>query len=354
MKSVLIMRLTAMGDVAMTAPIVASVCKANPDVHFSMLSTKAFGPFFEELPNFTFLGTNIRKEKGGVTALWRIFRTLRSASADNAEIPVPKFDTVIDLHDVLRTKVLRNLFRMAGVKVFSIDKGRAEKRKLIKGSDRHQLTPMPERYAKVFRKAGLVVPEGKFARTIPDFPQSVLPVAAHRSEEKWIGISPFAQHRSKMYPSERMISVMTGLLQTPNVRLFVFGGGAVEAEGARVMIDNATRVNNDFRYRCHNMIGVMSLSDEMALMSHLDCMISMDSSNMHLCSLYGVRVVSLWGGTHPYAGFLGYGQKVEDAVQRNDLDCRPCSIFGNVPCRLGDYRCFDIDPATVVSRVLYV
>ncbi len=348
------MRLTAMGDVAMTAPIVASVCKANPDIHFSMLSTKAFQPFFEELPNFTFLGTTIRKEKDGVSALWRLFRTLRSAGSEGSEISVPKFDAVIDLHDVLRTKVLRNLFRMSGVQVFSIDKGRAEKRKLVKGSDRHQLTPMPERYAKVFREAGLAVPAGKYVRSVPDLPQKVMPIAAHRAEEMWVGISPFAQHRSKMYPSERMISVITELLQTPNVRIFIFGGGAVEAEGARVMIDSATRANSDFRYRCHSMIGVMSLSDEMALMSHLDCMVSMDSSNMHLCSLYGVRVVSLWGGTHPYAGFLGYGQSTEDAVQRTDLDCRPCSIFGNVPCRLGDYRCFEIDPAKVVSRVLNV
>lgn len=339
-----------MGDVAMAAPIVASVCKANPDVRFSFLSTPLFEPFFEKLPNFTFIGTSIRREKSGLPGLWRLFRSLRKRGG-TPESPA-KFDIVVDLHDVLRTKVLRKLFRLSGSKVAVIDKGREAKRALVSGCDKKQLRRTTERYAEAFRKAGLVVPEGRFVREAPDLPQSILPFAAYRKDEFWVGISPFAQHKAKMYPPDRMIKVVEGLLAQPNVRVFFFGGGSVEAEAARVMIENATRDDHDLRFRCHNEINVMDLKDEMALMAHLDCMISMDSSNMHVCSLFGVRVVSIWGGTHPYAGFLGYGQDEADVIQRDNLPCRPCSIFGNVPCRLDDYRCFDIAPETVVERVL--
>lgn len=343
------MRLTAMGDVAMTAPIVASVCKANPDVHFTMLSTTAFEPVFEQLPNFTFFGTNIRKEKGGVSALWRLFHRLKNFTFADGQ--PANFDTIIDLHDVLRTMALRNLFRLRGAKVYHLDKGRSEKRELVNGANRRQLTPTTERYKKVFRDAGLVVPDEMHFRTRPHIPQAMMAVAAHRADEMWIGISPFAQHRAKMYDSKRMIKVLEMLLAKPGVRVFIFGGGAVEAEAVRVMMDGATNGDSDQKYMCHNAINVMPLADEMALMANLDCMISMDSSNMHLCSIFGVRVVSLWGGTHPYAGFLGYGQKEEDVVQRHDVDCRPCSVFGNIPCRLGDYHCFDIKPEAVVDRV---
>ena len=85
-------------------------------------------------------------------------------------------------------------------------------------------------------------------------------------------------------------------------------------------------------------------------MSHLDVMISMDSSNMHLASLTGTPVVSIWGATHPYAGFLGWGQTAENAIQI-DLECRPCSIFGQKPCRRGDYACMNrIAPETIIER----
>lgn len=350
MKSVLIMRLTAMGDVAMAAPIVASVCKANPDVRFSFLSTPLFEPFFEPLPNFTFIGTNIRREKSGLPGLWRLFRSLRKKGGSPAE--PAKFDVVLDLHDVLRTKVLRRLFCLSGSKVCVIDKGRAEKRSLVSGSGKKQLKRTTERYADVFRSAGLTVPDEPFVRTAPALPQVVLPVAAYRAAETWVGISPFAQHKAKTYPPQRMIKVVEGLLTQPNVRVFFFGGGSVEAEAARVMIETATQANHDLRFRCFNAINVMSLKEEMSLMAHLDCMVSMDSSNMHICSIFGVRVVSIWGGTHPFAGFLGYGQSEEDIVQRTDVPCRPCSVFGNVPCKHDEALCFDIAPEVIVSKVL--
>ena len=86
-------------------------------------------------------------------------------------------------------------------------------------------------------------------------------------------------------------------------------------------------------------------------MSHLDVMLSMDSSNMHLASLTGTPVVSVWGATHPYAGFMGWGQTEEYAVQI-PLDCRPCSVYGQKPCLRGDYACMrNIAPEAIVEKV---
>ncbi len=86
-------------------------------------------------------------------------------------------------------------------------------------------------------------------------------------------------------------------------------------------------------------------------MSHLDVMISMDSANMHLASLTGTPVVSIWGATHPYAGFVGWAQKPSNILQV-DLPCRPCSIYGNKPCARGDMECMHrISPESVVAKV---
>jgi len=81
-------------------------------------------------------------------------------------------------------------------------------------------------------------------------------------------------------------------------------------------------------------------------------MISMDSANMHLASLFGVPVVSVWGATHPFAGFMGFGQSPDRAVQIDDLECRPCSVFGNKPCFRGDHACMEwITPERVLEKV---
>ena len=89
-------------------------------------------------------------------------------------------------------------------------------------------------------------------------------------------------------------------------------------------------------------------------MSHLDVMVSMDSANMHMASLVNIPVVSIWGATHPLAGFMGYHQSLDNAVQ-TDMDCRPCSIYGQKPCQFGDYRCMmAITPQMIVEKIANV
>lgn len=162
--------------------------------------------------------------------------------------------------------------------------------------------------------------------------------------EKWIGIAPFAAHKGKIYPLEKMERVIELLLERePNCRIFLFGGGAEERE---LLTQWESRHD---RCTCA-LLG--SLYNELVLMSHLDTMVSMDSANMHLASLTGTRVVSVWGATHPFAGFMGWNQSPADAVQTT-LPCRPCSIFGNKPCLHGDFPCLNsITPEEIVERVL--
>ena len=86
-------------------------------------------------------------------------------------------------------------------------------------------------------------------------------------------------------------------------------------------------------------------------MSWLDAMVSMDSANMHLASLVHTPVVSIWGPTHPYCGFSGWHQSPDLAVQL-DISCRPCSVFGNKECYIGDFRCMrSISPQMIIDKV---
>ncbi|MDD2330738.1 MAG: glycosyltransferase family 9 protein, partial [Bacteroidales bacterium] len=79
---------------------------------------------------------------------------------------------------------------------------------------------------------------------------------------------------------------------------------------------------------------------ELSVIRELDVMISMDSANMHFASAVGIPVISIWGATHPKAGFYGFRQDPQRAIQYS-LDCRPCSIFGAKPCWKGTYECME-------------
>ena len=83
MRKILVIRLSAMGDAAMTSPVVDSVCRSHADVHVTMLSDPMFEPFFARHPNFRFVGTDIRRQRSGLVGLWRLFRTL--AKTDDFE-----------------------------------------------------------------------------------------------------------------------------------------------------------------------------------------------------------------------------------------------------------------------------
>lgn len=111
-----------------------------------------------------------------------------------------------------------------------------------------------------------------------------------------------------------------------------------------------TCVRHENTYIAHSEF---DLAGEIAMMQQLDVMLTMDSANMHLASLVGTPVVSVWGGTHPYAGFLGWNQKDTDCVQL-DMPCRPCSVYGNKPCLRGDYACLKgITPEMIVGKVMH-
>ena len=333
---ILVLRLSALGDVAMTVPVIDSLARQYPGVEVTVLSTPFVAPLFARMPaNVRLQGVDLGKYRG-IGGLFRLFRRLRKE----------RYDAVADLHDVLRTKVLRGLFACFGTSTAHIDKGRKEKRELTR--PRHKkLVPLKssfERYADVFRQLGFSV-EVTFRSVYGDGKGEASlfqRVTGAPDETHWIGIAPFAAHRGKMLPESTVARLIEAAATHPRWTVFLFGGKAEaeKLEGWSRPYDNVL-----------SLAGKLNLDGELALMSRLEVMVSMDSANMHLASLTGTPVLSVWGATHPYAGFMGWGQSLDRAVQ-TDLPCRPCSIFGNKPCLRGDYACLtEISAQEIVEKI---
>ncbi|MEO8884499.1 MAG: glycosyltransferase family 9 protein [Mucilaginibacter sp.] len=335
-KHLLVMRFSSMGDVAMTVPVVKAVLAQNPDVIITYVSRPAFAEFFADISRLTFFAADVTNEYKGMLGLVKFYTHIRVNG---------RYDGVADLHNSLRTRILRNMFRFYGMPFIVIDKGKAEK-KLLTRFPNKVLKPLKrtvERYADVFRALGLTV---NLDYQLVKQPQSLTDDITKLTDVKnqpWIGITPFAQYKGKTYPIEKMEKVIEAL-STKNVKVFLFGGSPFEQE-----------VCAAWEAKFSNVISVirkLNMRQELALISQLNVMLSMDSAGMHLASLKGTPVVSIWGATHHYAGFLGYGQSENDIVA-DDIECRPCSVFGNKPCFRKDYACmYNIAPQTVVNSLL--
>ena len=331
MKKLLVIRFSALGDIAMTVPVVHDLAMQYPDLDITMLGREMARPLFERMPkNVHFFGADLKRRHSGLYGLNHLM----------ADIHFGDFDPVADFHDVLRSQYLRLNCRLSGQQVAKIDKGRKGKKALTRQKNKvfvQQATSF-ERYAKVLEQLGFPIKPQFVKLDYSDFYET-----QKATNETWVGIAPFAKHASKVYPLEKMEEVIKALSQKENTTIFLFGGGEEEKRQIAKLCDKYPNVQAAKSQ--HGLAG------ELALMGQLDVMLSMDSANMHLASLVGTRVVSVWGGTHPYAGFLGWNQKAEDCVQL-DLPCRPCSVYGNKACLRGDYACLKgIQPERIIEKL---
>lgn len=336
-RNVLVMRLSALGDVAMTIPVLYPACRANPSTHFVMLTKKWPASMFHDRPdNLEVLGIDVKKEYKGVIGLIRLACKLRRKY---------DIDAVADLHNVLRTRIMDLVFKFCGIPVTILDKERAHRKALINHKSDQPVTPTHDRYRNVLFELGLEVPDD-FTRLYDGKPLPVSPIVLEKEPgQRWVAISPFSAHEGKVYPLELMDKVVGMLSERENYWLFLMGGGKEEKIALRKLAKKYKNVISMAEIK-HGFI------DEYALLGKCDLMLTMDSANMHLASLMGLKSVTIWGATSPACGFLGYGQEASSDIQL-DMDCRPCSIYGERDCRYGDYRCLArISPDVIAAHVV--
>lgn len=305
----------------MTMPVFREFLEQNPNVEIVMVSRSNFEALFSDLERVIFKGIDLDDYKG--------FLGLRKLAKELLDEFHPNY--IADLHDVIRTKILDKIYVRKGHRVFKINKGKEEKEYLtdVWNLDKIQLKKTVERYADVFREMGFQVELSHQLR-----PQS--------NEKSGIGFAPFAQHKGKMLPIEKSFELVKILAQ--KYPIYFFGGGKNETE----TLENWERQIPNTK----SLAGKLNLSEELNKIAQLEVMISMDSANMHLASIVGTRCISVWGSTHPYAGFLGFGQSVKDVVQINDLTCRPCSVFGDKECYRGDWACLEeINVQQIIDKI---
>lgn len=325
-----------MGDVAMVVPVLRVLAQTYPEVKITMLSRPFFKPLFEGIPNLEFLEADVYGEH-------KRFGLIKLANQAK-ELGI---NAVADLHSVIRSKIITKYLEFIGFKTATIDKGRAEKKGLIasEGKNISQLKTTHQRYAAVFEKLGFPIDLAKHVAPPKKRLSPKLNGLLGIEPKKLIGIAPFAAYQSKMYPLGLMAEVICELDRLDKYRIFLFGGGRKE-------IEQLEKLENPFA-NTTNVAGKLTFEEELALISNLDLMLSMDSGNGHLAAMFGVPVVTLWGVTHPYAGFAPFNQPENNQLvaDRKQYPLIPTSVYGNKFPTGYDEAMKTITPEKVVQKV---
>lgn len=318
-RHILVVRLSALGDVAILQPVLKCRAEQNRDVLFTVAAPGVLAPLFDGAENIKFVSVSKKQ------SAWAIFKRLSLIGPT----------AVADMHGVNKILWSDVLFILKGVRVCIINKDKWKRRRILrkKNKDLRPLKPSWKRYDEVFDRLGL-----KGRCDMGDLLQK-----KERTEDIIrVGVAPFAQHQGKVWPLEKMKTLIRMLSEAGDVEVSLFGG----KEDAVILDSWASQYD-----RVTSKAGKGDFAEELKILGNQDVIVSMDSANMHFASCLGVPVVSIWGATHPMAGFYGWRQREEWAVQ-SSVPCRPCSMFGNKPCRRGDYKCLqDVTVDRVLTRI---
>ncbi|MBR9846103.1 MAG: glycosyltransferase family 9 protein [Algicola sp.] len=298
-----------MGDVAMTVPVLRALTQQYPNLKLTVLTKAFFKPLFRDVANVSVFEADIKGKHKGIFGLYNLSKSLKKTN----------FDAVADLHNVLRSNMLKFFF--FGKNVVQIDKGRAEKKALTSGKTVKQLKTTHQRYADVFEALGYPIDLSNpmFSKQSKLKPNSIQLIGD--DSKPLIGIAPFAAFKGKAYPLAQMETVIESLSKA--YKILLFGAKGDEAQKLQTIADKNDSVIN--------LAGKLSLNDELDVISNLKLMISMDSGNAHLAAMQGVKVLTIWGVTHPFAGFYPFHQAETNAVlaDRTQFPKIPTSVYGH-------------------------
>lgn len=334
---VVVIRLSAMGDVAMTIPVLLALHQQYPKLRITVVTRAFFKPIFFPLPYVSIFEADVKGKHKGLLGLYRLYKELKAL----------KVDAVADLHKVLRSEILKYYFTFSRIPVVQINKGRNEKKALTRAQNKH-FTPLRTthlRYADVFRKLGFSISLEKVEPLKKEILSQKIRATLGKESKKWIGIAPFAAFSGKMYPLGLMEQVISYLATTDKYKIILFGGGKKEKE--------ALSVWEQEHKNTINVAGKFSFQEELCLISRLDLMLAMDSGNAHLAANYGIPTVTLWGVTHPYAGFYPFGQAAENALlaDREQYPLIPTSVYGNKFPKAYEKIMETISPTSVIAKI---
>ncbi len=315
---ILILRFSSIGDIVLTTPVVRCLKQQLPGAEIHYL-TKS--PFRSVLKNNPYIDKLHLLEKP-------LSKTIGSLKKEN-------FDFVIDLHNNLRTRLIK--LRL-GVKSSSFNKLNFRKWLLVNLKiDRMPDQHIVDRYLETVRFLGIKNDnKGLDYFLEATYPLAELLPSTHLQQYTAIVIG--AQHATKRLPQDKLIEICS-FIDRPVVLL---GGKEDEERGEAIAAAAGKHVFNGS--------GKFSLDQSAYLVKMAERVITHDTGLMHIAAAFNKPIASVWGNTVPQLGMYPYKTDQHELFEVKGLKCRPCSKIGYSKCPLGHFKCMNEQDSQSIAK----
>ncbi|NLN96237.1 MAG: glycosyltransferase family 9 protein [Bacteroidales bacterium] len=323
MKKILIIRFSSIGDIVLTTPVIRCLKKQIPDAEIHYCTKKQYEPVLSANPYIN-----------------RIHCLEDSLMELASGLKKEKFDFVIDLHNNLRSAILKiMLCRPVG----SFPKLNFEKWLMV----RFKINRLPDihivdRYFKAAARLNISNDEQGLDYFIPEsdsYHSSWLPESHQRG---FIGFVIGGKHNTKIFPMGKVLAVCR-LLDLPVVLL----GGKEDRH-------NGEKIANALPEKVFNSCGIFSVNRSAALVQQASLIITNDTGLMHMAAAFKKKIISLWGNTIPEFGMYPYlpeGSTNNSVIfEIKDLNCRPCSKIGFDECPKKHFNCMNLLDVSLIAE----
>lgn len=325
---ILVIRLSSIGDIVLTQPVVAALQAYHPQCEIHYLTKSAFIPVVRSF---------------GMPLAIHAYEELQSVAALISFGNLHRFDLVLDLHNKLSTFIIKNLIR--GRQTFTYNKKHGLRRRIVQHKTSEKIASTIELYCTALHKAGIecdVTPPVLHPDTSV---RSAALSALQRLKSEavpLIGLFPGAQHNTKQYPIEQLAKAIT-LLASERPCRFAVLGSASERHLAQQLMEHVS-------VELHDFCGAYTLAELISAVDLLDAVVTNDSGPMHIAAALAKPQVAIFGSTHPHLGFAPHNSRA--IILGAPLGCRPCSLHGGEECPLGHFDCMhSITPEDVANAV---
>jgi len=333
-QKILIIRMSALGDIILTTPLLRAVAEEFPEAEIDFLTKKQFAEVLKYHPRLSrVLGF---EPEQGFFGLLKLIRKLRAE----------KYDLVIDLHINPRSILVRYL---SGARLQRRYFKRSLERRLLKWFRLNFLKnsqPVAERYFTALEDFG-IFPDGRSPEIYFSERESekARRIIGERADQPLVGLAPGASRYTKRWPADRFAQLGEWLAQRLNAQIFILGG---EQD---VGVSNQVRemLTGKGIKSALDLTGELNILETSALINELDLIISNDTALMHIATAVDTPVLAIFGPTSRELGFFPYSPKAQ--VIELDLKCRPCSLHGDKKCPKGHFECMlGISPEMVFEK----
>lgn len=316
----LILRFSSIGDIVLTTPVVRCLKQQYPQAEIHYLTKPAFKSILANNPYLS-----------------QVHVLDKPLLKKVIELKHLGFDYIIDLHNNLRTRIIKSII---DVPSFSFDKLNTEKAQLVNfKSNTLPQVHIVDRYLDTLSSFGVTNDGQGLDYFIPD-DVALSDELIELTSKPYIAVAIGAQHSTKRLPTQKLIDVCKNI----NTHVVLLGGKEDEQAGEEIAKQSGAHVTN--------LSGKLSLHQSALVVKLAQKVITHDTGLMHIAAAFKKPIISIWGNTAPEFGMTPYYGNYnikQQLFEVNNLSCRPCSKIGFKACPKTHFNCMNLQDTTAIS-----